>query len=142
LQEEIPVNKVNIVFRSPEYFKFQTHRRGWLPFNLQTSNKERKIYFHERTRDLSSFSDMKSESRKREMKFQENGYEINLTDVPALKKEAFAGNINNYATAIHFEMSHMDFPGQAVKTYASTWEDVSKNIYKVDSFGPEVERTN
>src|SRR5690606_27200670 len=33
-------------------------------------------------------------------------------------------------------------PGSPMKTYSTTWEDVSKGIYEVDSFGSELTRSN
>ncbi len=87
-------------------------------------------------------TEMRSQTELRQVKFKENTYKIDLEKVPALKEAAFAGNINNYATAIQFEMNYMDFPGSPIKTYATTWEDISKSIYKVDLFGAELERGN
>lgn len=40
LQEDILVGKVNIVFKSPEYFQYKTHQRGWVPYNVETTTKD------------------------------------------------------------------------------------------------------
>lgn len=92
--------------------------------------------------DTKSFGIGIPETTLREVKFEEDTYTVELDNVPALKDEAYAGNLNNYTTALQFEMSYMDFPGSPLKTYATTWEDVSKSIYRVSEFGTELERNN
>src|SRR5690606_32462713 len=74
--------------------------------------------------------------------FKEDIYKIELNNVPAMKEEAYSGNIDNYSTGLKFELSYVDFPGVPIKNYSTTWEDVSKSIYQVDSFGNELERNN
>src|SRR5690554_308690 len=138
LQENIPVDKVSIVFRSPEYFQYKTHQRGWVPYNVETTTKERTMTISNTARD----SDMRMKTSMHDVNFKEQTHEINLDGVSALKEEPYAGNINNYTTALQFELSYVDIPGGGIKTYSTTWEDVSKSIYKVDSFGPELERSN
>lgn len=137
-QENIPVDKVNVVFKSPEYFQFKTHQRGWVPYNVETTTRDRTMSISNTARD----SDMRMKTSMHDVNFKEQTHEINMENVPALKEEPYAGNINNYTSALQFEMSYMDIPGGGIKTYSTTWEDVSNNIYKVDSFGPELERSS
>lgn len=137
-QENIPVDKVNVVFKSPEYFRYKTHQRGWLPYNVETTTRERSMTINSTERD----SDMRMRTTMHQVNFKEFSHEIDLENVPALKEEAYAGNINNYTSALQFELDYFEIPGGRSKIYSTTWDDVSKNIYKVDSFGPELERTN
>ena len=142
-QETIPVDKVNMVFKTPEYFIYKTHQRGWVPYKVNTLTRERAMSYRQTTRDVRALSGSGiPETSTREIKFKEDTYTVDLENVPALKEEAFVGNLNNYTTALQFEMSYIDFPGSPLKTYATNWEDVSKSIYRVDLFGAELERSN
>lgn len=137
-QEKIPVDKVSVIFKSPEYFRYKTHQRGWLPYKVETDTRERSMTINSTERD----SDMRMRTSMHQVSFKEFIHSIDLENVPALKEESYAGNINNYTSALQFELDYFEIPGGRSKTYSTTWEDVSKNIYKVDTFGPELERNN
>ena len=142
-QETIPVDKVKVAFTSPEYFVYKTHQRGWVPYKVDMETRERTMSYRQTTQDIKAFSGAGlPETSTREVKFKEDTYTVELENVPALQEEAFVGNLNNYTTALQFEMSYIDIPGVPLKTYATTWEDVSKSIYRVDIFGAELERNN
>ena len=142
-QETIPIEKVNMVFKTPEYFIYKTHQRGWVPYKVDKFTRERSMSFRQlEPMDTRTFGKSIRETITREIKFKEDTYTVDLENVPALKEEAFVGNLNNYTTALQFEMSYIDFPGSPLKTYATNWEDVSKSIYRVDLFGAELERKN
>ena len=141
-QETIPVDKVEIRFASPEYFVFKTHQKGWVPYKVDKSGRDRTIALGNARTEYDRYGNLISKGGARDAQFKEDVYQIQLSDVPAMKEEAYAGNIDNYSTALKFELSYVDFPGSPIETYTTTWEDVSKRIYQVDSFGNELERNN
>ncbi len=142
-QETIPVDKLQMVFKSPEYFVFKTHQRGWQPYQVDTYNRERTMSFRLTTQDLTALGGPGiPQTTTRELSFQETTYTVEMEKVPALKEESFAGNLNNYTTALQFEMSYIDVPGMPIKSYSTTWEDVSKSIYALEDFGGELSRSN
>lgn len=142
-QETIPVDKVKVLFTTPEYFVYKTHQRGWVSYKVNSETRERTMSFTQTTQNIKAFSGAGlPETSTREAKFKEDTYTVELENVPALKKETYVGNLNNYTTALQFEMSYIDIPGSPIKTYATTWEDVSKSIYRVDVFGAEMDRNN
>ncbi len=142
-QETIPVDKVSVTFTSPEYFVYKTHQRPWVPYNVDVKSRERTMSYRQTTQDIKAFSGSGiPETSTREVKFKEDIYTLELENVPALKEEAYVGNLNNYTTALQFEMSYIDFPGSPIRTFSTTWEDVSKRIFEVDSFGNELSKDN
>ncbi|OAD90012.1 hypothetical protein A7A78_07275 [Aequorivita soesokkakensis] len=141
-QEMIPVDNVEVTFASPEYFIFKTHQKGWIPYKVDKGGKDRIIPLANSRSEFDRHGNMTSKASTRDLKFKEDVYTIKLNNVPAMKEEAFVGNIDNYSTSLKFELSYVDFPGSPMKTYSTTWEDVSKGIYEVDSFGNELERSN
>ncbi len=141
-QETIPVDKVFVLFKSPEYFVFKNHQRGWIPFKIDTESRERTMVFNQTTQDFTGHGAIGIPvTSSREVRFKENSYTIELNNVPALKEEAFAGNLRNYTSALQFELSYINMPG-STKSYATSWEDVSKTIYSRSEFGSELDRNN
>lgn len=142
-QETIPVDKVKVLFSTPEYFVYKTHQRGWVPYKIDSESRERTMSYRQtEQQDSKSFGIGIPQTSTREVKFKQDTYTVELDNVPALKEEAFVGNLNNYTTALQFEMSYIDIPGVPLKTYATNWEDVSKSIYRISEFGTELERKN
>ncbi|WP_139957337.1 DUF3857 domain-containing protein [Flavicella sediminum] len=117
LQYDIPINKLKTKIYIPEYFVFKQHTKGYLPIQLA----------HE---------------RKNKTNFFENVYTINSQDVPALKKEPFVSNLNNYRSSIDFELSYTDFPNTVREHYSTNWDDICKDIYKSSKFGTELNKHN
>ncbi len=141
-QETIPVEKVDVRFASPEYFVFKTHQKGWVPYKIDKSARDRTIPLSNSRSQYDIYGNMTSKGGTRDLKFKEDTYTIELDNIPAMKEETFAGNIDNYSTGLKFELSYVDFPGSSLQSYSTTWEDVSKGIYEIDSFGHELKRSN
>ena len=59
-------------------------------------------------------------------------------NIPALKKEKFVDNIDNYKGAIQNELERKRFPDEPVVDLTKTWEGVAKTIYKSESFGDQI----
>jgi transglutaminase-like putative cysteine protease len=122
---------------------YKTHQRGWVPYKVDSETRERTMSFRQTEQmDTRTFGKGIQQTETREIKFKEDTYTVELDNVPALQEEAFVGNLDNYTTALQFEMSYIDIPGVPLKTYATTWEDVSKSIYRIDDFGAELKRNN
>lgn len=140
LQETIPIDKVFLEFKAPEYFAYQPYQRGGIHFTLGKDSGIKRI-----TLDMGGSAQIESrnnqQSRFREVEVKENITTVEIADVPPLKEESYAGNIENYGAAIQFELSYVDMPGSTIKNYTNTWEDVSKRVFKDDSFGTEIGRT-
>lgn len=127
LQEEIPINKVNIRFSAPEYFSYKPYQKGWHPFQVKNSRESNTLFLN--------YGDDK-------VTYSELVYIVDLNNVPALTEEAYTSNIDNYMSSLKFELSHTQFPRSKVETYATTWEDVCETIYEADNFGDQLAQHN
>ncbi|MFT5891508.1 MAG: hypothetical protein ACI9Y7_001612 [Dokdonia sp.] len=144
-QENIPVDKVEMRFFAPEYLVYRTHGKGGIPLGLTTEKKGRTIRYRYEDKTLARAAEVNTLAREsqakrstEEVEFTENGYLVSLENIPALKEEPFAGNLNNYISALQLELSYTKFPNSEVRNYATSWEDVAKKIYKSDGFGKEL----
>lgn len=145
-QEEIPVNKIEMRFSAPEYFNYKLHQRGGLSYNINESGGERTInYTYEsrpQNRNGTYGSNLQRETVNTKLTFTEKDYEVSLTDVPPIEKEAYAGNINNYTATLQFELSYISIPNRPLKMVSTNWDNVSESIYKSSGFGKQLAKSN
>ncbi|MGO4913184.1 transglutaminase domain-containing protein [Leeuwenhoekiella sp. W20_SRS_FM14] len=145
LQEDIPLNKADIRFYSPEWLVYQMHRKGLQPFKVEESSKAAKLNYVVRVDRNAGFATLSgSQLQKRNttqnqtIDYQANSYSINVENVPAMKDEVFSSNIDNYRSAITFELAYTKYPNEPFETITSTWEAVSKTIYDSENFGGQL----
>lgn len=126
-QYSIPVKELSCKIEIPEYFIFNKTSKGYYNIPLVKSSKRDKIDF-----GYNNILDYTSEI-----------YSFNKKNVPNIKSnEPFSGYINNYRGGVKFELSGTIFPRSKYKSYAITWNDVCKTIFKSSYFGGELEKSN
>jgi hypothetical protein len=138
-QKQIPVNYTEFTTYIPEYFTYNIRFKGFLTPVVE-KNGQRKSF------DINS-KERTSRARITSTQFStettEYGESISkyiLSNVPALKEESFVNNIENYTTTIEHELSAIQYPGSLYKSYATTWESVTKSIYENENFGDELNK--
>lgn len=123
-QYNIPVKTLDYKIEIPEYYKYNKRNKGYYTVFAKESSKNGRLGNLNYRINVSSFQ---------------------ATDIPALKdNEPFVSNIENYRGGITYELSYTDFVhiGGEQKYYTTTWEDVSKQVYKYTSFGGELNKSN
>lgn len=141
LQADIPIKKLDASFEVPEYFNYKVNTKGYLNVVPNSSRKRGSITFSNRTRsDRGGFSTVSSNVSYSKTDFSINISEYQLENIPALRDEPFVNNINNYRSAIKYELSYTQFPNSTLEYYSTTWEDVVKKIYESENFGGELDK--
>ena len=144
LQYTIPINKLEVEFKIPEYFGFKYHfnPRSPLMFSVKTEKDLKSHTFTKQVRSTGSgWHVVQTTARTTKLEYSENLYSIYTQDVPALNKEEFVDYINNYAAFIMWELIYTKFPNSLYENYAGTWEEVAKNIYKDAGLEKELNST-
>ena len=137
-QHDIPVKKIEARFETPEYFNFKVNTKGFLGISPKIDSRRDKIVVKHKSTPQAGGVINKYEN---EVEFIKNITLYNLENIPALKEEPYVNNIDNYRSAIQYELSYTNFPQTPIKYYATTWEDVAKTIYASSSFGGELNKT-
>ena len=122
-QFSVPVNKLDVKISTPEYYIYnkQSNIRAKYQPNISESSVHTRTPFD----------------------YKINILEINEVDVPALREEAYSGNINNFRGKLAMELSVILNSNKIVsKSLSTTWEQVSKTIYDSPNFGAQLERFN
>jgi hypothetical protein len=123
-QKSIPIKKLQSSVEFPEYYSFNRMAKGFYNVAMKTSSKTGRIGDTNFRTDVFIFED---------------------ENIPALKNnEAYVANVNNYRGGMKFELSQTNFLviGGSFKNYATSWENVSKEIFKSTSFGGELKKSN
>jgi len=122
-QYSVPVNKIDVKIATPEYYIYNKQpnlRASYMPKISETSV-----------------------NRSNPFDYMVNIININEENIPALKKEAYSGNINNYRSKMSLELTAVLNGNKLLeKSYSSTWEEVSKTIYKSSNFGGQLDKFN
>jgi transglutaminase-like putative cysteine protease len=140
-QYTIPINKFDFSVKTPEYFiykKLLNPRAIYLPKIVETTgNNSITINEVERSRDVGSTSNF-SQSKVNYKDYIITGNEINI---PALKDEPLVDNLDNYRSKLILEHTATKWPNEPFKSYATTWDDVTKSIYDNPDFGSQLDRS-
>lgn len=122
-QFSIPVNKLDVRIATPEYRVYNKQyniRASYIP-KLNETSKNTTVPFD---------------------------YKINIStiseeDIPAIRAEAFSGNINNYRSKMAMELTAVLNNLKIIeKSFSSSWEEVSKTIYDSNNFGGQLDGFN
>ncbi|MDF0715674.1 transglutaminase [Muricauda sp. 334s03] len=142
LQYDIPVDYVKVRLDIPEYFIFKQYSRGFHPIDFTQTKENRTLKVSYRSSLDSAGKYSKNTQKNNTLELTENVYNIAASNLPALLEEKYTNNIDNYRTAIQFELASTNFPNQGFTHYSTTWEDVAKTIYNNDDFGGELNKDN
>lgn len=138
-QHDVPVKKLLGIFEAPEYFNYRVNTKGYLMVVPKKEAKSDKITFTTKSRD--GYTATQTTFGSSAIDFTKNVSTYELENVPALREEPYVNNINNYRSAVSYELAFTKFPNSSVKHYSTTWEDVVKTIYNSSNFGSELNRT-
>lgn len=123
-QKAIPIKKLDTQIEFPEYYTFNKTNKGFMNVPMKTSSKNGSVGSTDYRIDV--------------FKFEGENIE------PLKNDEPYVANINNYRGGIKFELAQTNFisVGGEFKSYARSWENVSKQIFKSSSFGEELKKSS
>lgn len=142
LQSEIPIKKIECKIEIPEYYIFNIKETGYLPINIQNLRSNKTIILQNKTKTKVNKYNIKTNFSTDKIDYFSNNAVITKSNVPALLEEPFVNNIDNYKSAIHYELATLKWPNQPLKNYTQNWEDVAKAIAKSSQFGGELNKTS
>ncbi len=141
LQEDIPIKKLKVRLAFPEYFYFVPRTKGYLsipPIKKEEKKRSIPFTFHETVNAEGGFRSVHGQS---ELNFVEKIQIIETAHVPAIKKEPYAGNINNYKSGLLYELSHINIPNMPVKKVAFSWKSIVEKLLNETQFGNQLNKS-
>lgn len=138
MQYDIPIKNQEVSISTPEYFTFKPLMKGYLFMKPEYSTNTGKINFTSKSRSQGSGTTSFSQDQ---VDYRISTTNYKMTDVPALKEEPYVNDMNNYRSAIKYELQYVQFPQAARESYTTSWETVVKKIYENSSFGGQLKMT-
>lgn len=139
LQHNIPIKRLNVLVRIPEYFVYKTHTKGFLEMYLNESDKNKKINYTYRSNGGNVGTITTKYEKSIDLKYKY--YEMSKDNIPAFdSKEPYISSTNQYKSSIDFELNLIRIPGTRPRYFATSWESVTKRIYKTTVFGEELKK--
>ncbi len=140
-QKTIPVNFSEYTTDIPEYFFYNVHRKGAI-YPLETQDKLSKTIRLDEKYLTHGQVENGYQHDVENINYTDNRTVYKLENLPAIKEESFVNNMDNYTPTVILEHSGTQMPQKAFVGFSSTWEDVTKNIYENDDFGPQLDKNN
>ncbi|MDG5489991.1 DUF3857 and transglutaminase domain-containing protein [Psychroserpens sp. SPM9] len=144
-QYEIPMNKFNFRVATPEYYRYnkEINPKAFYYPALKESTGSGTAHYTNRKDYISKNTVSNSNVSAGSFSYEEQVISSEELNVPALKGEAFAGNMDNYRAKMSMELSAiLNQYGAVEKSFSSSWEKVSKSIYEDSDFGNQLNRFN
>ena len=148
-QHNIPIRKLSYRLDVPEYVrvtKILNTRATYIPeITERIKNRKFLVSYHSALANGSAKASTKFSKEnlvERTYDITENVYEADLQNIPALKKEGYVDNINNYRAVAKWEIISMKGFDGAVREFSTDWNEVTRSIYNRDDFGGQLSKTN
>ncbi len=118
LQYDIPIKKIEVSLKIPEYYTFRKRSTGLLAIDLKEVLGSQNEYINGSL-----------------INFRITNYKVNTKNVPAFKMEPYSGNYKNYISTLSFELQTTQFPFSRIRNYGTTWEAIARGAFKDARFG-------
>lgn len=141
LQSSMPIRKLDFTLKTPEYFNYKSMinpRATYLP-NIITSTENSSITLTSKER--SGIYVSKTSFVTSNVNYIINILSADLKDIPPLIEENFIDNINNYKSKLILELQSIKLPNDHIQPLSTTWEKVTKTIYKDEDFGNQLTKS-
>ena len=138
-QSSIPVVYSEYKTFIPEYYVFKPLLKGYLSPKVVKEVANKSVVLRSSQRGGGRI--VQTEYSSDQINYSETRTTYTLSNIPALKDESFVNNIRNYIASVEHELTSIQFPGEAYKSYSTDWETVVKTIYDNDNFGPELSKS-
>ncbi len=141
LQHSIPIKKLDVLVKIPEYFVYKTHNQGYLQMYFNESFKNKKMRYSYRSNGGNVGRNTTKYEETRDLKYKY--YELSKENIPAIEsREPHISSINNYKSSVKFELNSILMPKAQPQYFATSWDAVARRIYKTAAFGEELQKSN
>ena len=144
LQYNIPIQKLDVKVATPQFYRFKKrlNTKAFYVPNYSVTKADKIVTTSTRVENGSRVGSGNS-LQKSETRYYDDVVTLSEENIPSLNAESFTGNINNYRAKLSMELeARVSLDGIVEKSYASSWDRVSKSIYDNPNFGGQLEKFN
>ena len=137
LQEVIPIDKLEVSLKIPEFFGFKVHYnpRSALIFPIE-QNLDNFTYNYTQSKRNVGIGKTKFERKK--VEYLLNHYSLDQNEIPPLKNENYIDYLKNYAAYLRLELQYTKYPNSPIENYSKTWDGVAKSIFNDSGLKKEI----
>jgi hypothetical protein len=122
-QASIPVVWSEYRITIPNLFYYKMTMGGYLPLAI---NEKEDVNVSMGRTDLSG---------------QGVAYRFVVKDAPAFNGESFITTASDYLSRIEFELARYQLPGQAVRNFSNSWENLDRTLHAAEWYGRQLKRS-
>ncbi len=127
-QKSIPVVWSSFKAVIPGYFDFKLTYFGFYPFAINEVKQGSAVFWP------------RADDRGNTINDPYLSYHFAMNDLPAIKEDDFMTTVEDYRSAIHFELAKTIFPTSGERTYSITYKDLTKTLIEYPDFGIALKR--
>lgn len=144
LQEEIPINKLDVRIATPEYYRYNKSfnlKAQFIP-KINETQESKTVMVAGSARSATNGISGSNNYSSNASSYIDYIITIDETNIPALKDEELISSLDNYRAKLGLELTAVQRSGGGFETFSTTWEKVCKTIYDSPSFGDQLKRSN
>jgi hypothetical protein len=124
----------------PEYYVFSKFMHGSVPFAVcETTTIPGSINLISKERNMTNYK-VQTSFEQTKISFSQSVYHFAVRDVPAMVEEPYAPDMTNYISKVEFELQRSEFPGEQVRNYTTTWQDICDALLLDQDFGVQLQK--
>lgn len=136
-QSSIPTIMSEYRAAIPEYFYYDKYTQGYVALSVSDETKVTNSLTISSFDRQGGYTTQSSHSTDK-IDFMEARHRWVANDVPAFKPEPFMTSMQDYISAIKFELASIKYPNEPVKQIMGSWEDINKTFSDNENFGGEI----
>lgn len=136
-QTTIPTVMSEYRAKIPEYFNYDKYMQGYVSLDVNEKTQA-PATITITTKEREGFSTAATTFSTDKINYMEQRFRWVANHVPAFKAEPFITTPRDYISRINFELAYTQYPGQPIKRYMGSWEDINKQYSESSDFGQEV----
>lgn len=143
-QYEIPMDKFDFRVATPQYYRYNKQinpKAFYYPNLIESTGSGTANYVNKKDYGAKGVNPARTASTG-SFDYKEQVIKAEEVNIPALKGEAFAGNMDNYRSKMSMELAAiLNSYGAVDKSFSANWETVSKSIFEDSDFGNQLNRS-
>ncbi|GAC1592634.1 MAG: hypothetical protein NVS3B25_13430 [Hymenobacter sp.] len=143
-QRELPTRWSEFRAAIPEYYQYKKLLQGYHPLAVQTQAENSAQYtIHTAGGTVGSgFNTTRQSASADVVTARVTNYRWAMKDVPAFRDEPYMTTADDYVDRLNFQLDGEQFPGQAYRNVAGTWDKINMELLADDNFGLQLDRGN
>ncbi|MGM0932766.1 MAG: transglutaminase domain-containing protein [Bacteroidota bacterium] len=142
LQDVIPIDRLEVSLKIPEFFGFKIHYNPRSPLIIPIEQSQGSFTYNYTQSKRANLGMGETKFERKKVEYLLNEYSLEQDAIPPLKNENYIDYLKNYAAYIRLELQYTKYPNSPIENYSQSWEGVAKSIFNDSDLKKEIGITN